>query len=134
MGVKSTSFNHEIIKTHSTVAFSTFYITHFFQTQTRTQTEPRRSARVAGRNQAVTTSHCPSRQQAPISTELRRAAQNLRQSHHLALTHNLHVTLDKLERERPCPSSLPPPWLSSGSPPEQGAGEPSRSPDSGKVM
>ena len=30
-GVKSTCFNHEIIKTHSTVAFSTFYTTHFFR-------------------------------------------------------------------------------------------------------
>ena len=31
MGVKSTCFNHEIIKTQSTVAFSTFYSTHFFR-------------------------------------------------------------------------------------------------------
>ena len=31
MGVKSICFNHEIIKTHSTVAFSTFYTMHFFR-------------------------------------------------------------------------------------------------------
>ena len=31
MGGKSTCFNHEIIKMHSTFAFSTFYTTHFFR-------------------------------------------------------------------------------------------------------
>ena len=31
MGIKITYFIYEIIKTHSSVAFSTFYITHFFR-------------------------------------------------------------------------------------------------------